>query len=93
VKKRRPCPCCGTSFQTGRIVYRMLPDGPARQRVCQPCASLAVLVLASDTPARCEVCAKQLARFCGGCVATLISKATGKGVAELAAGARKHRKR
>lgn len=87
--KRRPCPSCGSPFQTGKIVYRILPEGPARQRVCQPCASLAVLVLATDTPARCEECGKGLARFCGGCVAKLLGKATGKGVAELAAHGRK----
>lgn len=84
--KRRPCPVCGSRFQVGKIVWRLLPDGPQRQRVCQPCASLAVPVLATDTPARCEECGTQLARYCAGCVAKLISKS--KGVRTLVEAAR-----
>lgn len=80
-KKRKPCPSCGSPFQVGKIVYRMLPEGPVRQRVCQPCASLAVPILASDTPARCEDCGTALARFCGGCVAKILAK--GRGVRKL----------
>lgn len=79
--KRRPCPSCGAGFQVGKIVWRMMPDGPQRQRVCQPCASLAIPVLASDTPCRCEQCGKQLARFCAGCVAKLVE--SGRGVRAL----------
>lgn len=82
-KKRRPCPSCGAAFQVGAIVWRMLPSGPQRQRVCQRCAALALPVLAVDAPCRCEECGEQLARFCGGCVARVISRATGRGVRAL----------
>lgn len=81
MSKRKPCPSCGSAFQVGAIVWRMLPDGPQRQRVCKPCASLAVPVLATDSPCRCEECGKQLARFCGSCVAKLV--AAGRGVRKL----------
>lgn len=88
-RKRRPCPCCGGAFQVGSIVWRLLPEGPARQRVCQRCATLAIPVLATDAPARCEDCGTQLARFCGGCVAKLLAKASGEGVRALVEAARK----
>lgn len=76
-KKRKACPSCGSPFQVGKIVYRAMPEGFVRQRVCQPCAGLAVPVLASDTPARCEECGTVLARFCGGCVAKILAKSRG----------------
>ena len=58
-------------------MYRILAGGTVRQRVCQSCAALAVPVLASDAPARCEHCKSALARFCGGCIAHVITKTTG----------------
>lgn len=67
--KRTACPSCGLNFIKGRYVWRILGDGPVRQRVCQSCAALAVPVLASDAPNRCQACGKNLARFCHGCVA------------------------
>jgi hypothetical protein len=75
--KRRPCPSCGGNFTRGAMVYRLLPDGPTRQRVCKPCARTATPVLASDAPAHCEECGTALARFCGACVSKVIERVTG----------------
>lgn len=67
--KKRACPSCGSSFLRGKLVLRITQEGAVRQRVCQGCASLAALVLASDAPSRCECCRKNLARVCVSCVA------------------------
>ena len=75
--KKQACPSCGLAFLKGRYVWRLLGDGPVRQRVCQPCAALAVPVLASDAQARCEGCGTNLARFCHGCIGKVWSAATG----------------
>jgi hypothetical protein len=75
--KRRKCPSCGLAFQRGRVVYRMLPSGPARSVVCQSCADLGVVILASDAPIRCDHCGDRAARFCAGCVAQVLQGATG----------------
>jgi hypothetical protein len=85
-KKRRPCPSCGADFQKGEFVVRILGGTSHRQRVCQKCAGLATKVLASDAPCRCEDCGNNLARFCGACVARIISK--GQGVRKLVEGLR-----
>lgn len=66
--KKRSCPSCGTKFIRGKVVLRITTDGAVRQRVCQSCAKLASLVLASDAPSRCENCGTNLATVCKGCI-------------------------
>ena len=73
--QRKPCPSCGKKFQRGASVWRVLQDGPARQRVCRSCAAKAVPLLASDAPAFCEQCGLRLARFCHGCVGEVLKAA------------------
>lgn len=53
-------------------MFRILPNGPARQRVCKACAALATPVLASNAAARCEQCGTELAAFCRGCIAAVV---------------------
>ena len=79
-RKRTACPSCGAKFQRGKYVWRLLPDGPTRQRVCQTCAGYAVPILASDAPAHCEVCGTSLARFCGGCIGEVMEAQTGQSI-------------
>lgn len=79
-KKRKPCPSCGAPFQRGRYVWRLLPDGPARQRVCQTCAGFAVPILASDAPVRCQACGDALAAFCRGCIAKVVQDSKGRSI-------------
>ncbi len=67
-KKRKPCPSCSASFQKGHMVTRLVLGGAQRQRVCQACYGLAVAVLASDAPAICTLCNKNLATMCLGCL-------------------------
>lgn len=74
--KRRPCPSCGLAFQKGARVLRIGPSGACYERVCQRCAALAVPVLASDAPAMCEVCSKNRASICKGCIGDYIEKAS-----------------
>ncbi len=73
-KKTKRCPSCGGAFIRGRYVLRITADGATRQRVCQSCAKLATMVLASDAPQVCENCHKRAARVCLGCVAETIQK-------------------
>ena len=74
-KKSAECPSCGSRFLKGRFVLRIAADGARKQRVCQTCAKLATLVLASDAPQICEQCHKEPARFCATCVAKVLTKA------------------
>lgn len=85
--KKRPCPSCGLAFIKGRYVWRVLGDGPVRQRVCQGCAALAVPILASDAAARCQQCGKNLARYCPGCITEVFEASHGKGMVEMLASA------
>lgn len=72
--KKKPCPVCGLPFLKGRIVLRLMDTGAVKQRVCQQCAKLATPVLATEAKARCEVCGKNLARACYGCIGAVIDK-------------------
>lgn len=68
--KRKPCPACGVPFSRGVLVLRLVARKLQRwERVCRPCGSLAVPVLAEGVArsAQCETCRKAAARFCGAC--------------------------
>jgi hypothetical protein len=80
-RKRRKCPSCGGGFHIGHVVHRVLPSGVVRQTVCKRCITLAIPVLATDAPALCECCSRNLAVVCKGCITSSMQKLSGLNIA------------
>lgn len=71
----RPCPNCGRGFRSGSAVLIIVGRETKRQIVCRDCTRLAVPILLEGTQAAtCDACGERRAKFCAGCVASMLKQ-------------------